>query len=181
MTKNLPGSVLLASIAFAILLVTGCVVGDGDVLTDEPPHEQVCRAFPNQPERCRQPWRGQIIQSCDEGGYTTSLHYDRPEIVDSLRRNVVVLGNQTFFDIFRTWRDTFRDTGVVCDSGLCRNFVVAFRSHSSFPIRDGVGTLEFHEADSTYDDGTGEAADYLWRAADQGEIQLDTTILKSCP
>lgn len=168
MAKDFPSLVRLATAALATLLVAGCVVGDGSI--PEPPYQPTCLAYPDMPERCAQPWQGQIVQSCSENGYKTSLHFDRPEVADSLRANLMVLGEHRFLDM--KWGRTFRDTAFVCEGGACRNFVVEFRSYSPFPIRGGQGRFEFYEADSTYD-GTSDLADW-------GVIKLDTTVLGAC-
>lgn len=164
-----------------LLLFSACVVGDGDFNGPDP--DPGCRAFPDAPERCGQPWEGRLVETCSDSAVTTSLRFDRPDVPDSLRANAMVLGEERIFDMH--WGAPIGAVIPVCDGSLCREFLVEFRSHSALPVFEGAGSLTFWEYDAVHDAMTGTAdtanatADMLIDAADGGTIRLDAARL--CP
>lgn len=160
-------SVAFVTVALAAVLA-GCVVGDGDVLTVEPPLTP-CALYPDDIAKCWLPWSGHIVQTCVEGdSVITRLHFDRPSIPDSLRANILEMGDPHLFLLHE--KNPYIDTIMVCDGGGCRELVTEFSVYDVNPQRNGTGTLRFWEPENYADslmsepaDGSGIAIDSVWR------------------
>jgi hypothetical protein len=107
------------------------------------------------------------VQTCGEAGeVTTRLYFDRPEVPESARVNVMEMG-ALLIDTLR-YRDRFHDTTTVCDRELCRELAVELWALSyNFPSRKGFGRFEFRDS-----------ADLV---ADWGAIDFDDVRKESCP
>ena len=163
-------SATLTAGALAAVLVTGCVVGDGDVLTVDPPFP--CRLYPDDPQKCWALWTGHIIQSCGEGNLRpTTLYFDRPDVADSLRVNVINVGSLPVISP----HFLVIDTGTVCDAGVCRNLVTEIRVYDSFPGHRVTGYLDFWEPE-LYRDSL-----MMYSSAGGGGLVVDSVWRESCP
>lgn len=159
-----PTVVSLAAGALAVLVVVGCIIGDGDLTHDDPPVQ--CNSYPDDPEKCWQPWKGHILQECSEGEVLTRLFFARSGVPDSARTNIVEMG----FVLIDTLQggDVFLDTGIVCDGELCRNLAIKFRVlEYLFPRSTGAGEIEFRDSTEVVTDG--------------GTLQVDNVAKVSCP
>lgn len=138
---------LTAAGAAALITLASCVVGNGEGLDPDP--TLPCRAYPDDAGKCGQPWRGRIIQTCVEGGDTTTvLHYDRPDVPDSLQANVFETGYVNLYSLRGDGQAVDTST-VVCDLGNCRSFVTKLLLFRTFPgSSDGSGSLGFWEPEA---------------------------------
>lgn len=154
----------LAVGALAALLMAGCVVGDGDLSHGDPPAP--CTSYPEDSGRCGKPWSGHILQACGEDGeVSTSLHFDRPDVPDSLRVNVMKLGALMVDTIWIM--DKFHDTAIVCDQGMCREFSIQLRMHEyDHPLSGGRGQFEFRDSSG--------------RVGDRGMLRLESIAKAEC-
>lgn len=160
----------LATGVFAAFFVAGCVVGDG-ALGGDPPLP--CRLYPDDPQKCWRMWRGHIVQSCGEGdSRPTRLYFDRQGVSDSLRVNVISMGDVPI--IPPSPRTLLIDTGTVCDGGMCRNLIAELTVYNFFPGHHVTGTLYFWEPEM-YGDSL------MNSPADGGNLVVDSVWRESCP
>ena len=154
---------VVGTLAVALaMLVVGCIIrdDDGDRLA-------LCSSYPDDVEKCWQPWDGHLVQTCvDSGTVATRLYFDRPEVPDSARINVMELGNVPIGGLGVL--GPHYDTMVVCDRGMCRHLSVTMTVHKWVPPNNlGPPFLEFRDS-----------ADMR---ADRGPVRIDSLREDSCP
>lgn len=158
----------LLSAIFATVLTAGCIVGDGDALYlyPEDPPGNACTSHPDDPMGCGKPWNGHIVQTCGLGdSVLTRLYFDRPDVPDSARMNVMELGALRIDTLKRD--KTFRDTLIVCDQGACRELTgwLSVPGYVFF-LPKKTGRLSLW-------DPTGTSADW-------GDVRFDDVRKESC-